>query len=332
MMASDKNCTFPPDTPGRSAEALLPQRGRAEPRRLGQGSDRVRLQHLHLLAHDAGAVAHASSSTRSCMRYYGNRAPLTYGAHPIEYTDAVRQLHAGGAGEQLRLPRRAQVQQVPGAAAGDEGLPGVDQERPGLQQGHLLPVGAPAGRVHEASVRQDRRQGRPRRGGVARRERALHAAHLGRGRRDHQGVDGNKADIVFNVKSVDDDRSSVEAGIKPGSLTGVSHIDIKYSTDVPFRIRLLTNDGPLSARPCCSPAPAAIASARIRIKDFFPGPEASASEVGRRQARRRRRTWPRCPGIAFESAADGGERREGVQHPHRADHAARRQLQRLCTK
>src|SRR5262249_22955677 len=52
-------------------------------------------------------------------------------------------------------------------------------------------------------------------------------------------VDGNSADIVFNVTNPEEP-VRVAAGVMAGALKNVSHIDIKYETDAPFRIRLIT--------------------------------------------------------------------------------------------
>jgi hypothetical protein len=103
------------------------------------------------------------------------------------------------------------------------------------------------------------------------------------------------------VTSVDGDPVTVEAGIKPGALAGVSHIDIKYSTEVPFRIRLLTSDGTLTTTVLLA-GTGGDRLARIRVKDFFPGPEAAASDVAS-AALVDGAYMGKVTGIAFESAA-----------------------------
>ncbi|HEV3190643.1 MAG TPA: hypothetical protein VGY54_09120, partial [Polyangiaceae bacterium] len=79
-------------------------------------------------------------------------------------------------------------------------------------------------------------------------------------------------------------------------------IDIKYSTQVPFRIRLLTSDGSTSV----SALLAGVGGdrlARIRIKDFFPGGfEAGASQVAA-AGLVDSNYMAKVTGIAFESAA-----------------------------
>jgi hypothetical protein len=113
-------------------------------------------------------------------------------------------------------------------------------------------------------------------------------------------VDGNTADIVFNTVSVTNP-VSVVAGVAAGSLKGVSHIDIKYATDIPFRIRLLTGDGSMSTTVLLAGV-GGDRTARIRVKDFFPGPEASTDQVtaaGLVNAD----YMAKVTGIAFESAA-----------------------------
>jgi hypothetical protein len=116
---------------------------------------------------------------------------------------------------------------------------------------------------------------------------------------------GNSATITFTIATPASgdapDVSYVEAGLTAGALQNVSHIDIQYNTQVPFRIRLLTSDGSTTVTALL----AGVGSdrlARIRIKDFFPGPEASESQVA---------TMPlvdssymaKVNGIAIESAA-----------------------------
>jgi len=99
-----------------------------------------------------------------------------------------------------------------------------------------------------------------------------------------------------------DDSVNVAAGITQGALAGVSHIDIKYTTEVPFRIRLLTSDG--------SPEMTVLLggvgqdrTARIRIKDFFLPPDANAAQVAK--AVQVDATYmAKVSGIAFESAAN----------------------------
>src|SRR5207302_1224694 len=87
---------------------------------------------------------------------------------------------------------------------------------------------------------------------------------------------------------------------KPGALAGVSHIDIKYSTEVPFRVRLLTSSGISTTVLLAGVGGDRLA--RIRVKDFFPGPEASAAEVGG-AALVDGAYMGKVEGIAFESAA-----------------------------
>jgi hypothetical protein len=118
-------------------------------------------------------------------------------------------------------------------------------------------------------------------------------------------VSGNAADIAFTIpKPADGDNPAVvfaAAGVTKGALKGLSHIDVKYNSQVPFRIRLLRDDSTTTVTALL----AGVGSdrvARIRIKDFFPGPEASESQIA---------SMPLVDssymagvtGIAFESAA-----------------------------
>jgi hypothetical protein len=119
-------------------------------------------------------------------------------------------------------------------------------------------------------------------------------------------VSGNAANITFTIAPLDADGdnpdvSYVEAGIAAGSLKDLSHIDIKYTTQVPFRIRLLTSDGSTTVTALLAGV-GSDRTARIRIKDFFPGPEVAESQVsdmGLVDAT----YMAKVTGIAFESAA-----------------------------
>jgi hypothetical protein len=93
---------------------------------------------------------------------------------------------------------------------------------------------------------------------------------------------GNSATISFTIATPASgnvpDVSYVEAGLTAGALQNVSHIDIKYSSQVPFRIRLLTSDGSTSVTALLAGV-GGDRLARIRIKDFFPGPETAEAQV-----------------------------------------------------
>jgi hypothetical protein len=89
-------------------------------------------------------------------------------------------------------------------------------------------------------------------------------------------MDGNSADVNFDVASPTE-VVSVTAGVAAGSLKGVSHFDIKYTTDVPFRIRLLTADG--DDRTVLLAGVSGDRLARIRVKDFFPAPENASDKI-----------------------------------------------------
>jgi hypothetical protein len=115
-------------------------------------------------------------------------------------------------------------------------------------------------------------------------------------------MDGNSADVVFDVGPPDGPPVGVSAGVTQGSMKGVTHIDIKYTTDVPFRVRLLTGDGE-------TPSTAALLAgvgttdrvARIRVRDFFIGPEAP-SAVAQTATLVDANYMAKVSGIAIESA------------------------------
>jgi hypothetical protein len=121
-------------------------------------------------------------------------------------------------------------------------------------------------------------------------------------------VSGNAANIAFKVPApvaASGEPPPVvyaAAAVGPGALKGVSHIDIEYTTHIPFRIRLLTSDGSTSM----SALLAGVGGnrlARIRIKDFFPGGfEAGASQSAGANLVDAN-YMAKVTGIAFESAA-----------------------------
>jgi hypothetical protein len=114
-------------------------------------------------------------------------------------------------------------------------------------------------------------------------------------------VDGNKANITWHVTDPEGDPVTAVAGIAAGSLANLSHIDIKYKTDVPFRVRFLTTDGTVSTTVLLA-GTGAERTARIRAKDFIPGPETNPDDINAA-------TWvdssylKKVSGIQFESAA-----------------------------
>ena len=119
-------------------------------------------------------------------------------------------------------------------------------------------------------------------------------------------VSGNSANLSFTIAPLDaagdtPDVSYVEAGVAAGSLQNLSHIDIEYTTEVPFRIRLLTSDGSTTATALLAGV-GGNRTARIRIKDFFPGPEVAESQVSN-MSLVDSAYMAKVTGIAFESAA-----------------------------
>jgi hypothetical protein len=118
-------------------------------------------------------------------------------------------------------------------------------------------------------------------------------------------VGGNAATIAFDVPAGANGGEPgvvyAAAGVARGSLKGVSQVDIKYNTQVPFRIRLLTGDGSTSVTALLAGV-GGERLARIRVKDFFPGPEAGESQVANANLVDSS-YMANVTGIAFESAA-----------------------------
>jgi hypothetical protein len=118
-------------------------------------------------------------------------------------------------------------------------------------------------------------------------------------------VSGNAANIAFTIPTpASGDNPGVvfaQAGVARGALKGLSHIDLKYNTQVPFRIRLLTSDGSTTVTTLLAGV-GGDRVARIRVKDFFPGPEAGESQLASASLVDSA-YLANVTGIAFESAA-----------------------------
>jgi hypothetical protein len=300
MMASDKSCTFPPGTPADQMKHCFLSDGELNP---GDSVKEVTAFDFNTFIYSRMQPAQWLTILKHTflMRYYGNRAPLTYGAHPIEYTDPYDSYTLAVQGNNYgyrdvltynKYPERQQAMK--------DFLQWIKQDPALSKDTYFLSARQ---MVEYMKHPFDKTGAKVAPDAVASPDSNALFSRLtwaGAGA-TIKVVDGNKADIVFDVKAVDDDPVSVKAGIKPGALTGVSHIDIKYSTEVPFRIRLLTASGPISTTVLLA-GTGGDRVARIRVKDFFPGPEATASEVGG-AGLVDGEYMAKVSGIAFESAA-----------------------------
>jgi hypothetical protein len=300
MLFCDSDCTFPPGTPADQMKHCFLSDGELNP------GDAVK----EVTAFDFNTFVYSRMTADQwltvmkhtfLMRYYGNRAPLTYGAHPIEYTDPYDsytlavQANNYGYRDVLNYntyPQRQQamnnfvqwILQDPVLSHDTYFLSA--QQLVDYMKHPFDKAGAPAGKDAVAS---------PDSNGLFTR-----LVWNGTGASINV-IRGNKADIVFDVAAVGNPPVAVAAGVAPGALHKVSHIDIQYNTEVPFRIRLHTNDG----SPSTTVLLAGIGSdrlARIRIKDFFPGPEASAAMVNTASLVDAN-YMAKVSSIAFESAA-----------------------------
>jgi hypothetical protein len=238
------------------------------------------------------------------LRYYGSRAPLTYGAHPIEYSSVydsfTLEMQANNWGyrdvvmfntydkRQMAMTQFVQwIKNDPNLSKDTYFMSFKDLED--YMQHPFDKTGA--------AVQPD---------AVASPDSNALFTKLGwttQGAKITSSA-GNAATITFTIPTPASGSppaiSYAAAGLSAGALTNVSHLDVKYTTEVPFRIRLLANDG--------SSVTALLAGvggdrlARIRAKDFFPGPEASESQV--ENAVLVDSTFmAKVTGIAFESAA-----------------------------
>jgi hypothetical protein len=299
MLAADQDCTFPPGTPADQMKHCFLSDGELNP---GDTVKEVTSFDFNTFIYSRFTAAQWLTVLKHTFlsRYYGNRAPLTYGAHPIEYTDPydsyTLSVQANNYGYRNVLkyntyPQRQQA--MTDFVNWIKSDPSLSKDTYFLSAKQLVdymknPFDKTGAKVTADAVASPDSNGLFSRLGWTGDGATINV------------VNGNSADIVFNVTTVDSP-VSVKAGIKSGALAGVSHIDIKYSTEVPFRVRLLTSGGAISTTVLLAGV-GGDRLARIRIKDFFPGPEATASEVGG-AGLVDGGYMGQVEGIAFESAA-----------------------------
>jgi hypothetical protein len=333
MMASDKACTFPYGTPTDQQQDCFLSPGELSP---GQAETEItgfdfntfiycRMKQdewLQVMQHTF------------LLRYYGSRTPLTYGSHPIEYTQPYDSYTLGSQGcntgvdpatgtatpctygpgnpqnccqannygyrdvtsystySQRQAAMKAFVQWI-------QSDPNFSKDTYFMSMQDLVDymrkpfdkTGAP---VQPDTIASPDSNGIFNRLGWSTQGATLSAAS------------GNAAKLTFTIAPLDSNGdnpavSYIAAGIAAGSLKGLSHIDIKYNTEVPFRIRLLTSDGSTTVTALLAGV-GSDRTARIRIKDFFPGPEAAESQVGN-MGLVDSAYMAKVTGIAFESAA-----------------------------
>jgi hypothetical protein len=212
------------------------------------------------------------------MRFYGNRAPLTYGAHPMQYTsiyeNAVLTLGVNCGYADVPMYSTYMDRQAAMLAFRDW----IRQDPVFSKQTYFWsPSQLLAYLAHPYSIKT----GKPiAPDAIASPDSNGLFTRLTWDQTDNATIkvnSGNSADIVFNPMT-SDAVTTIQAGIVAGSLTNLSHIDIKYSTEVPFRIRLRTADGTQESTVLLGGV-GGVRTARIRAKDFFPAPDALATEA-----------------------------------------------------
>jgi hypothetical protein len=346
MLQADKSCTFPPGTPAANMKDCFLSPGELSP---GDAITEVTGFDFNLYVYSRMTPAQWLTVMKHTFlaRYYGNRAPLTYGSHPIEYTFAYDSYTLGTPGCDTGESPDGGVEPctyVPptldamGNAVGGnpnnccqgnnygyrdvtmystytsrqmawtqfiqwiKSDPNLSkdtyflsfQDVADYMQHPFDKTGAP---VQPDAIASPDSNGLFSRVGWTAGQGATFMA-----------TSGNSASIQFNVPAADTASGNppavvyVEAAVAPGSLKNVSHIDIKYNTQIPFRIRLLTSDGSTSVTALLAGV-GGDRLARIRIKDFFPGAfEASGSQFTSANLVDSN-YMAKVTGIAFESAA-----------------------------
>jgi hypothetical protein len=277
MLAADKDCVFPPGTPDDEQTHCFLSDGELNP---GDSVKEVSSFDFNtfIYARMTPELWLATMKHTFLARYYGNRAPLTYGAHPAQYTasydnDTLNQGNNWNYKNVLKYNTFTQRKQaMKDFVQWIKSDPALSKDTYFMSAQQLVnymksPIDKTGAKVAPDTVATPASNGIFERLGWT-----TEAATI-------KTIDGNSADITFNVKSLDDAPPNVSAGITPGALKGVSHIDIKYSTEVPLRVRLFTKGGGVSTTVLLAGV-GGDRLARIRVKDFFPGPEATAAEVG----------------------------------------------------
>jgi hypothetical protein len=280
MLAADKDCEFPPGTPADQKKHCYLGEGELAPGDIVKeitGFDFNTFIYGRLTKDQFLTIMKHSF----LIRFYGNRAPLTYGAHPIEYTAPYDDFTLGMQGNNYGyrnvlkystyMDRQAAMREFVQWITSD---PVLSKETYFLSGAQLVEYMKHPFNKAGMPVMPDT-VATPDSNGVFTRLKWT---------TDHATItpmDGNSADIVFDVGTADGPPSFVTAGISPGAFKNVSHIDIKYTTDVPFRVRLLTSDGEtVSTTALLAGVGTTDRVARIRVKDFFVGPESPANVVG----------------------------------------------------
>jgi hypothetical protein len=298
MIAANSDCTLPSTVPAGTGCYLSPGEVPA-----GSSITEVTGFDFNVFIYDRMTPAQWTDTMKHTflLHYYGDRAPFTYGAHPIEYTSA----YDTGVLTQANNYGYADVTKTSTYTTRQQALTGFIQwiaSDPVLSKDTFFMSGG--GLVNYMKNPTDK-TGKP----VAPDTVASPDSNglftvpwTGQGA-TISVVSGNAANIAFTVGSVDDDPVTVAGNVPAGSLKGVSHIDIKYTTEAPFRIRLLTASGVTTTALLAGVGGDRLA--RIRIKDFFPGPEASQSDVTSFTGPVDATYMAGVTGIQFESAATG---------------------------
>ncbi len=252
------------------------------------------------------------------LRYHGNRAPLTIGGHPEEYSARYDQeviLQQPG-NEDYRdvlnyntyADRKAAVREFIGWVRKSYGsdvyfLSAKElvefMKEPFDKRGKPVPAEIPNSPACESffdsvpdwSVNKD----------------ALGSNG------SFQKLGPDSFEIAFTVGKNDEAKEQycfvdVAAYFAQGALKNVSHIDIQYEAGAPFRIRLLPDAGDLTTLPM-QVLLAGVGSertARIRMKDFTPDPYAPAADIAA-QGYVDTRYLDRIAGLSFENASTRDE-------------------------
>lgn len=298
MLAADKDCTFPAGTPMDQRQHCFLSEGELKPGDVLQEVTSFDFNTFIYSRFKAEQWLEVMKNT-FLLRYYGNRAPLTYGAHPIQYTmpydSFTLGMQANNYGYRNVLKYNTYMTRQKAMmdfVAWIQADPNFKKDTYFLSAKQLVDyMRAPHDKAG-MKVAADTVATPASNGLFSRLKWSSRAAAI-------TVTDGNSADVEFDVADPED-VVYVNAGVAAGSLKGVSHLDIKYTTDVPFRIRLMTADG--DNRTVLLAGVGGDRLARVRTKDFFPAPDNQSAQIAA-AALTNADYMAKVTGIQIESAA-----------------------------
>jgi hypothetical protein len=300
MLAADKNCEFPADWPADQKDHCYLSADEAEELEGGATIKQVTSFDFNTFIYSrfTKEIWVEAMKNTFLLRYHGNRAPLTFGTHPTQYTESydnatLSQANNFGFKNVLdynKFPdRKAALQEFIKWAQDNYGDETYFVSAKQLADFMAAPYDIKGDAAPKDEVAEPASNGLFNRLGWKGEDATIKV------------IDGNSADISFKVSEMWTP-VPLAAGILAGSFEGVSHIDIEYETDVPFRVRLYSDD-----KPSVSVLLAGVGgtrTARIRAKDFVVENWSTPEEIANMPLVDAS-YMKSVSGMAFESATNG---------------------------